>query len=162
MPATQTEKPVPQSTEGLDFRNKSFYDADFSKRDLRKADFRGATLHNCNFDNSDLTYADFSGADCYKSTFRMTKLRCVNFANANLSACILDPRDLYGTTVTIHCGTFAGTRIGRMWVAAWLQFLLMADIDEEMKKKIKELAESQLGAERFKKMQEVFSCRSGI
>lgn len=158
----QPAKPVPQSTEGLDFRNKSFYDADFSKRDLRRADYRGATLHNCNFDNSDLAYADFSGADCYRSTFRMTKLRCVNFMNANLSQTVLDPRDFVGSTVTITCNTMAGARVGKMWVSGWLQYLLLANIDPMLKEKIRELAESQVGPEAFKKMQEIFPSRSGL
>lgn len=158
----QAQNPVANSTEGLDFRNKSFYDADFSKRDLRKADFRGATLHNCSFDNSDLSYADFSSADCYKSTFRMVKLRCVNFAHANLCSTVMDPRDLYGTTITIHCNSVQQVRMGRMWVAGWLQYLLMADIDEQTKAEIRAIAEKQVGAERFKVMQKIFCSRDGI
>lgn len=144
---------------GQSFRNQSFYDHDFQGQDLTKADFRNATLHGCNFDNCDLSYADFTGADCTGSSFRQAKLYRTNLTNVCLAKTLMDPRDLFGTTITIHCNSVANMKMSPLWVAGWLQFLMAADIPADQKEKIREVAESIIGAERLKAVQRVFTGR---
>lgn len=117
--------------------NRKCYDTDFSNKDLTHADFRGSTLVNCNFDSSDLSYANFEGANCHGSTFRQSNLYHTSFKDADLTLCIIDPRNAYGATVSLTCGTFDRVTIGSNWMAAWLYYPLVATIPDDVRQDVK-------------------------
>lgn len=142
------------------FINRKHYDKDFSGEDLTHADFRGSTLVNCNFDNADLSYATFEGANCYRSSFRQTKCYHTNFKDAVLAETKLDPRDMFGMTISVSCDTFDKMELGKMWLAAWLYLPMLAAIPPENKKAIEEVLVGMLGAERVKTLERTFAQRA--
>lgn len=146
-------------TEIVSYCGKKLEGYNFQGKDLSHVDFRNATLHKCNFNNCDLSYADFSGADCDQSSFLQARLYRTNMSNCCLSRTLMDPRDFFGTTITVHCNATAGMKMGPLWTVAWLEFLLIADIPEDQKKKIKEVAESIIGVERLKGLHQAFTVR---
>lgn len=141
------------------FRRMSFYDHDFSNQDLSEADFRGATLLKCNFDNCDLGYADFEGANLDGSTFRNARLYHTNFKDCCLARVVMDPRDMLGATVTLHCDTMDSMKLSKFFIAAWLQILMVADIGTEQREKVRELGESFIGKERMAGLARAFGAR---
>ena len=139
--------------------NRKFYDKDFSNQDLTHADFRGCTLVGCNFDSSDLSYATFEGANCYRSTFRQSKLYHTNFKDAVMAKTFMDPRDMFGMTISVSCDTFDKIKLGKIWLAAWLYLPMLADLPPETKEKIQSVLEDLIGAERVKGLERHFSQR---
>jgi predicted TIM-barrel fold metal-dependent hydrolase len=139
--------------------NRKFYDQDFSSKDLTHADFRGCTLVNCNFDNSDLRYATFEGANCYKSSFRQSRLYKTNFKDAILSETDMDPRDMFGMTVSVSCDTVDKMKLGTIWLASWLFLPLLADIPDKTKEDIRGVLHNLIGEERVKQMERLFAER---
>lgn len=141
------------------FQNRKFYDRDFSNQDLTHADFRGSTLAGCNFDSSDLSYATFEGANCYRSTFRQSKLYHCNFKDTVLAETNMDPRDMFGMTLSVSCDTFDRIKLGKVWLAAWLYLPMLADLPDGVKEKIQGVLEDLIGAERVKSLERLFSQR---
>jgi len=139
--------------------NRKFYDKDFSNQDLTHADFRGCTLVGCNFDSSDLSYATFEGANCYRSTFRQSKLYHSNFKDAVMAETFMDPRDMFGMTISVSCDTFDKIKLGKIWLAAWLYLPMLAELPEGTKEKIQSVLEDLIGAERVKGLERHFSQR---
>lgn len=142
------------------FINRKFYDVSFANRDLTHADFRGCTLVSCCFDNSDLSYATFEGANCYRSTFVQSKLYHTSFKDCVLAEATLDPRDMFGMTVSVSCDTFDKIKLGKVWLAAWLYLPMLADLPEGTKEKIQSVLEDLIGAERVKGLERHFSNRA--
>jgi hypothetical protein len=141
------------------FINRKFYDKDFSGQDLTHADFRGCTLVGCNFDNADLSYASFEGANCYRSTFRQSRLYHTNFKDAVLAETQMDPRDMFGMTISVSCDTFDKIKLGKIWLAAWLYLPMLADLPEGTKEKIENVLNDLIGPERVKSLERHFSQR---
>jgi len=141
------------------FQNRKFYDKDFSSQDLTHADFRGCTLVSCSFDNSDLSYASFDGANCYRSTFRQSKLYHTDFRNAVLAETLMDPRDMFGMTISVSCDTFDKIKLGKIWLAAWLYLPMLADLPVETRNKIEDVLNDLIGPERVKGLERHFSQR---
>lgn len=146
--------------EGKVHINRKFYDEDFSNRDLTHADFRGCTLVNCNFDNSDLSYANFDGANCYRSTFRQSRLYHASFKDANLSETDLDPRDMFGMSISVSCDTFDKMKLGKIWLAAWLYLPMLATIPDSTRKRLEETLNELIGEERVKSLERHFANRT--
>lgn len=142
------------------FVNGKFYDHDFSNKDLTHADFRGCVLVNCNFDSCDLSYATFEGANCYRSTFRQARLYHVNFKDAVLAETFIDPRDMFAASVTLSCDTFDRTKMGPVWIAAWLYLITLAEIPDKTKEKIDEALLELIGEERLKGLKRHFAERT--
>jgi uncharacterized protein YjbI with pentapeptide repeats len=142
------------------FINRKFYDVDFSGKDLTHADFRGSTLVNCSFDNADLSYANFEGANCYRSTYRQARLYHTSFKDAVLAETNLDPRDMFGMTISVSCDTFDKMRLGPIWLAAWLFLPTLAVIPDEVRADLHKILEKVLGSEeRVKQMERTFANR---
>lgn len=141
------------------FINRKFYDADFSNKDLTHADFRGCTLVSCNFDNSDLSYATFEGANCYRSTFRQSNLYHTSFKDAVTAEVTMDPRNAFGATLSLSCDAFEKVKIGKMWMAAWLYFPLIAEIPDDVRKTLTEMVKGMLGEEKFNGLERHFRNR---
>jgi hypothetical protein len=138
------------------FINKKYYDHDFSNRDLTHADFRGCTLVNCHFDNSDLSYATFEGANCYGSTFRQSRMYHTSLKDAVMAECDVDPRDMFGLTLSVSCDTFDKIKLGKIWLASWLFLPLLADIPEATRGRLLEILNELIGEERVKSMERHF------
>jgi len=149
----------PREKEGKVFLNRKYYDHDFKGLDLTHGDFRGSTLVNCEFDNSDLSYATFEGANCYRSTFRQARLYHTSFKDATLAGCDLDPRDMFGMTISVSCDTFDKIKLGKMWLAAWLYLPMLADIPEETRKHLGATLVDLIGEERLKGLERHFANR---
>lgn len=147
-------------TEGKVFINRKFYDADFSGRDLTHSDFRGATLVNCNFDNADLAYANFESANCYKSTFRQSRCYHTNFKDAVLAETIMDPRDMFGLTLSVSCDTFDRMQLGSIWLCAWLFLPTLGEMSDGMREKVLGVLKDAMGEERLKAMERIFANRT--
>lgn len=147
------------SEEGKVFINRKFYDADFSSRDLTHADFRGSTVVNCNFDNADLSYANFEGANCYRSSFRQSKLYHTSFKDAVLAETKLDPRDMFGMTISVSCDTFDKIQLGPIWLAAWIFLPTLAELPVGMKEELQGVLTRMLGEERLKSLEKIFANR---
>jgi uncharacterized protein YjbI with pentapeptide repeats len=145
--------------EGKVFLNRKFYDTDFSDRDLTHADFRGATLVSCNFDNADLSYANFEGANCYRSSFRQSKCYHTSFKDAVLAETKMDPRDMFGMTLSVTCDTFDRIELGDIWLVAWLFLPTLGVHVPGRKEKIQALLVDLIGAERLKAMEKIFANR---
>lgn len=141
------------------FINRRFYDHDFSGKDLTHADFRGATLVNCNFDSADLSYANFEGSNCYRSSFRQTKLYRTSFKDATMAETKMDPRDMFGLTLSVSCDTFDRMELGSIWVAAWLFLPTLGTLPEGVKEDIQAVLKKMLGEERLKAMERIFANR---
>ncbi len=137
------------------FANQKMYDRNFKGQDLTHADFRGCTLVGCNFDNADLSYATLEGANCYKSTFRQTRLYHANLKDAVLAETIMDPRDLFGVSVSITCDTFDRMQLGERWIAAWLYMLTLCQMVDGFRQKIVEL----IGPKRVEALDRAFKER---
>ncbi len=145
--------------EGKVFLNRKYYDQDFSGRDLTHADFRGCTLVSCNFDNSDLSYATFEGANCYRSTFRQTRLYHTSFKDATTAETKMDPRDMFGLTMSVSCDTFDKMQLGTMWLAAWLFLPTLAEIPDKTRKYLLDTLNDLIGEERVKGLERHFANR---
>lgn len=156
-----TTRPVASrpDKEGKVFINRKFYDVDFSDRDLTHADFRGTTLVNCNFDNSDLSYASFEGANCYRSSFRQTKLYHTSFKDAVLAETKMDPRDMFGMTLSVSCDTFDGIELGPIWLAAWVFLPTLGNLPTEIREELQGVLKKMLGEERLKALERIFANR---
>lgn len=141
------------------FINRKFYDHDFSDRDLTHADFRGSTLVNCNFNNADLSYANFEGANCYKSSFLQARLYHTSFKDAVLAQTKLDPRDMFGMTISVSCDTFDNIELGSIWLAAWLFLPTLGVCPPGIKEEIQGVLKRMLGEERLKQMERTFANR---
>jgi len=141
------------------FINRKFYDEDFSNRDLTHADFRGATLVNCNFDNSDLSYANFESANCYRSSFRQSKCYHTSFKDAVLAETKLDPRDMFGMTISVSCDTFDRIELGNIWLAAWAFLPTLGDLPKEKREMFQNLVKGLIGEERLKALEKIFANR---
>jgi hypothetical protein len=157
---SQTEKNtmVTQKPEKV-FINKKFYDRDFSNQDLTHADFRGCTLVSCNFDHSDLSYATFEGANCYRSSFNFSRLYHTSFKDAVTAEVSMDPREMFGLTLSVSCDAFDKLKIGKMWLAAWLFLPLLAQLPDGMDVKIRGVLVELIGEERLKGMERHFADR---
>ena len=142
------------------FVNKRFYDQSFERQELVHADFRGATLANCNFDHADLSYASFEGANCYGSSFRQTRLYRTNFKDAVLAETIMDPRDMFGLTLTLTCDTFDRAKLSGIWPVAWLYMITLAEMPKELHEKVIALLVDHIGEERYKGLEKAFRERS--
>lgn len=154
--ATPTAK---RASKGQSFRRRSFYDHSFSNQDLSNADFRGATLMKCNFDNCDLSYADFECANLDGTSFRQTRLYRTNFKDACLARTTMDPRDMMGATLTLHCDTMDQMKASPLWLAAFLQLVLVSDITEEQREKVRGAGEAIIGKERMAGLAKAFGAR---
>lgn len=152
-------KPLNGEKEGKVFINRKFYDADFSGRDLVHADFRGSTVVNCNFDNADLSYANFEGANCYRSSFRQTKLYRTSFKDAVLAETKMDPRDMFGMTISVSCDTFDRIELGQIWMAAWIFLPTLGVSTDGTKEELQKVLIKMLGEERFKALERIFANR---
>ena len=159
MATEKTEKNGTMTKQEKVFINRKFYDRDFSNQDLTHADFRGCTLVGCNFDSSDLSYATFEGANCYRSTFRQSRLYHANFKDAVLAETNLDPRDMFGMTISVSCDTFDKIKLGKVWLAAWLYLPMLADLPPGMKERIEGILNDLIGPERVKSLERHFSQR---
>lgn len=144
---------------GKVFINRKFYDSDFSGKDLTHADFRGSTVVNCNFDNADLSYANFEGANCYRSSFRQTKCYHTSFKDAVMAETKMDPRDMFGMTISVSCDTFDRIELGPIWLAAWLFLPTLGDCPSGIKEEIQGVLKKMLGEERVKQMERTFANR---
>jgi uncharacterized protein YjbI with pentapeptide repeats len=149
----------PAESNGKLFMNRKFYDYDFSNRDLTHADFRGCTLVGCKFDSSDLSYAAFDGANCYRSSFLQARLYHTSFKDAVLAETKLDPRDMFGMTVSVSCDTFDKIELGQVWLAAWLYLPMLAVIPDRTREKLRDTLNDLLGEERVKQMERTFANR---
>lgn len=145
--------------DGKVFINRKFYDADFSSRDLTHADFRGSTVVNCNFDNADLSYANFEGANCYRSSFRQTKCYHTSFKDAVMAETKMDPRDMFGMTISVSCDSFDRIELGPIWLAAWLFLPTLGVLPEGTKEEIQGVLTKMLGEERLKALERIFANR---
>lgn len=145
--------------EGKVFINRKFYDADFSTRDLTHADFRGSTVVSCNFDNADLSYANFEGANCYRSSFRQTKLYHTSFKDAVLAETKMDPRDMFGMTISVSCDTFDRIELGSIWLAAWIFLPTLGELQPGLKDELQDVLKKMLGEERLKALERIFANR---
>lgn len=141
------------------FINRKFYDTDFSNRDLTHADFRGCTLVNCNFDNSNLSYATFEGANCYRSSFKQSNLYHTSFKDAVTAEVEMDPANAFGATLSLTCDSFEKVKIGKMWMAAWLYFPLIAEIPDNVRQTLTTMIKDLLGEEKFNVMERHFKSR---
>ncbi len=145
--------------EGKVFINRKFYDTDFSSRDLTHADFRGSTVVSCNFDNADLSYANFEGANCYRSSFRQSKLYHTSFKDAVLAETKMDPRDMFGMTVSVSCDTFDRIELGPIWLASWIFLPTLGELQPGLKDELQSVLKKMLGEERFKALERIFANR---
>jgi Pentapeptide repeats (9 copies) len=153
-------RPVQKSDkDGKVFINRKFYDTDFSGKDLTHSDFRGATLVNCNFDSADLSYANFESANCYRSSFRQSKCYHTNFKDAVLAETKMDPRDMFGMTISVSCDTFDRIHLGPIWLAAWIFLPTLGELPENMKEKMRGLLKDMMGEERVVAMERIFANR---
>ena len=100
---------------GIDLAGVNFEDADFSKSNLRKANFQGARLKNINFEDACLEAADFTsaklinayleGTDFYKAKLYNTDFTDAYLGYANLLSAdfdnetVLCDADLTGATL---------------------------------------------------------------
>lgn len=141
------------------FINRKFYDYDFSDRDLVHADFRGATVVNCKFDNSDLSYANFEGANCFRSSFVQSKLYHTSFKDAVLAEVNMDPRDMFGMTISVSCDTFDRLKLGPIWLASWLFLPTLGVIPDPAREELKAVLTKMLGEERLKSLERIFANR---
>jgi len=139
--------------------NRKFYDTDFSSRDLTHADFRGSTVVSCNFDNADLSYANFEGANCYRSSFRQSKLYHTSFKDAVLAETKMDPRDMFGMTVSVSCDTFDRIELGPIWLASWIFLPTLGELQPGLKDELQSVLKKMLGEERFKALERIFANR---
>jgi pentapeptide repeat protein len=150
----------PTEKEGKVYINRKFYDVDFSNKDLTHADFRGSTLVNCNFDSADLSYANFEGANCYHSSFRQARLYHTSFKDVVLAYTKMDPRDMFGMTLSVSCDTFDQIELGPIWLAAWLFLPTLGVLPAGIKEDIHKVLEKLLGSEeRVKQMERTFANR---
>lgn len=148
-------------TEQKDFSKQRLTQVDFSSQNLTEANFSEAVLVSCNFDSSNLSYADFTRAKVYRCTFRQSKLYHTNFKDAHLAYSLFDPRDFFGMTVTLHCETFDKVKMpSKVYQAAWLFYLLIMDVPEELKEKIRVMIKELVGEERFKALHRHFQNRA--
>jgi uncharacterized protein YjbI with pentapeptide repeats len=157
-PSASTKKPK-ETPNGKVLINRKFYDTDFSGQDLSHADFRGSTLVNCNFDNANLSYANFEGANCYASSFRQSRLYHTSFKDAVLAKTKLDPRDMFGMTISVSCDTFDEIELGEIWLAAWLFLPTLGQCPAGIKDEIRGVLKKMLGEERLKQMERTFANR---
>lgn len=78
--------------------------SDYSRSDLRYADFSHAHLRKAKFDRSNLSYANFYGADLEEAKFKRAVLHGSNFQNAYLQKAKFDDARL-------TCARFAGAKL---------------------------------------------------
>jgi len=109
-----------QNQRSEDYSGKKFNRKDFSKQDLKYANFRNASLIECNFTEADLTYANFTGANCYGSNFTNAIMSRTNLMDANLQRTIMKPKDAFGMTLTMKCESFTDMEIDDIWLRVWL------------------------------------------
>jgi len=132
---------------------------DFSYQDLSHADLSNSKFAQCNFDYADLSEANCSHSNFAGSSFKGSICYRTNFANAKLGATIFEPRDCYGMTVTLECGSFQNMHVSPLWWYAWLILLsLMLPVTEpgdDLKSKLI----AMIGAERYVKLRSMFSRR---
>ena len=145
--------------EGKVFINRKFYDHDFSGKDLTHSDFRGATLVNCNFNHADLSYANFESANCYRSSFVQAKCYHTNFKDAVLAETKMDPRDMFGMTISVSCDTFDRIQLGNIWLAAWIFLPTLGELPDNMKERMRGLLKEMMGEERVVAMERIFANR---
>jgi len=158
---TMPSKPLQKNgAEGKVFINRKFYDHDFSGKDLTHSDFRGATLVNCSFDHADLSYANFESANCYRSSFVQARCYHTNFKDAVLAETKMDPRDMFGMTISVSCDTFDRIKLGEIWLYAWIFLPTLGDLPADMKEKMRGLLRDAMGEDRVVAMERVFANRS--
>ena len=78
---------------GMDFHNSVLDEADFTRFDLAKANFREAKLKNADFYDADLTGAELTYADLARTNFSNTVLIGANLAGAELWKANLFPEN---------------------------------------------------------------------
>ncbi len=142
-----------------DFAGQQLSFTDFSSQNLSGADFSGAVLVKCNFDNSDLSHANFEKANCAGASFRQTRLYYTNFKDANLQLSIQEPRDIFGTTLTLNCLTFDQMQMNTNGVIVVLYFLLLAKLPDSIREKLKKLIIDEVGEAKFTTLERAFAHR---
>lgn len=83
-----------ESGECADFSNMRLHGINFIARDLRQANFEGASLGWSKFSDSDLEGANFENANLNLTSFRFADLRGANFKNATINATVFETADL--------------------------------------------------------------------
>lgn len=106
-------------------RNLKLPGADFTGKNLKNWDFRGASLPSAKFVNTDLTYANFEGATLTGSDLTGAVCHRTNFKDAKLSYCILNVKDFFACTITLECNSFQGIETTPGWWAGWLMYGLL-------------------------------------
>jgi tetratricopeptide (TPR) repeat protein len=81
-----------------DYSELSLFDVDFSNKNLRGYNFRGAKIYNVNFNNTNLEIADFSesritNTNFTKSQLKNSKFKFADILNANFSNAVLTNSD---------------------------------------------------------------------
>lgn len=138
------------------FRGLKLSNFDFSGMDLQRADFRNASVPYANFSNCNLKFANFESANCYGANFDGADCHRINFKDATLSDAILTAKDLFGATITLECGSFKGTQVGKAWWYGFLFYglLMKAPSAEEEEKLI-----ALLGPERYMVLRDQYQRR---
>ena len=125
--------------DGKHYANMKLRGKSFAGRDLSNADFRGAELIECDFTGCNLSCAKFTGANCWGANFTRARLYKANFAQAILTRANFNAADVRGITLTMSCDTFEDIQISKKWLNGLLFMVSLADIPEDVQKKIHEI-----------------------
>lgn len=133
---------------------------DFSERDLRREPMAYQIYNNCNFDGATLP-DDCSHTRFIQCSFRRTNCRGVNFMNSVFPACVWEPDDCYGMTITINCKTFENLHISQLWFYLWLMMAAsMRPAAGPVTADLRELLISFIGQDRYLKLHALLVRRS--
>jgi hypothetical protein len=137
---------------------KKEFRTDYSGQDLSGQDLSCTDFICCRFDQADLSDANCTGCDFTGSSMKGTKCTRTNFTNAKL-ACIFYPRDCYGMTLTLHCRTFTGMSISRMWWYGFLYCAMLMQPEFEEGKDPRDTLIALMGSEKYLKIKSLFTRR---
>lgn len=140
----------------LSLTGRTFEGRDFGGENLRQADLHNSKFTRCNFDGVDMSFANCEGSNFAGSSFRGAICYCTNFKDARLGATIFEPKDCYGMTVTLKCGTFQNMHVSKLWYYCWL---IMATLMVAPEPEMKSLVIGVIGAEKYTRLRNLFARR---
>lgn len=133
---------------------------DFTGQDLRMRRMDHQIYVRCVFDHAILP-KDCSFTEFRQCSFKGTDCREVNFMHSVFPACVFEPEDCYGMTITITCKTFENLHVSQLWFYLWLMMAAaMRPAAEPVQADLRELLISFIGQDRYRKLQLLLVRRS--
>ena len=137
----------------MSLSRQKFFRKDFSGQDLSGQDLSHSDFICCKFDDADLSRANCSHSNFTGASLRNTKCTFTDFAHSCL-ACVFEPSDAYGITLTMHCNTFDQMRISKMWWYGFMFFATMMKVEKDPK--LHTALKQFIGDDYYEKLQRLF------